>query len=87
MKAGLIYRYISRIPEGAELVAASILSCLKRSGFKTFLLSGKKFDAASFTRNFEASAPIDQELILPFWTQNAETYLEILFAQFCKTLL
>lgn len=84
MKAGLIYRNISRIPGGAELVGASILSSLKRSGFKTFLLSGKKFDAVSFTRNFETSVPIDQELILPFWARNAETYLQFLLPSFAK---
>ncbi|MGD0644267.1 MAG: glycosyltransferase [Candidatus Bathyarchaeia archaeon] len=84
MRAGLIYRNISRIPGGAELVAASMLNSLKRSGFKTFLLSGKKFDADSFMRNFKTSVPIDQELILPFWFQNVETYLEFVLPWFGK---
>jgi alpha-1,2-mannosyltransferase len=91
MRAGLIYRDISRIPGGAELVAASILNCMKRSGFKTFLLCGKKFDAASFTRNFGATIPIDQELVVPFWARNAETYLEFLLPglarPFCDVII
>jgi glycosyltransferase involved in cell wall biosynthesis len=84
MRAGLIYRNISRIPGGAELVAASMLKSLKRSGFKTFLLSGKKFDPASFMRNFKTSVPIDQELVLPFWLKNVETYLEFVLPWFGK---
>lgn len=84
MKAGLIYRNISRIPGGAELVGASILNSLKRSGFETFLLSGKKFDAASFRRNFETNISVDQELTLPFWVRNAETYLQFILPSFAK---
>jgi len=84
MKAGLIYRNISRIPGGAELVGASILNSLNKSGFRTFLLSGKKFDAISFRRNFQTNVSIDQELVLPFWARNAETYLQFVLPNFAK---
>jgi glycosyltransferase involved in cell wall biosynthesis len=91
MRTGLIYRDISRIPGGAELVATSILNCLKRIGSNTFLLCGKKFDAASFARNFGTNTPIDQELVVPFWVRNAETYLEFLLPllarPFCDVLI
>lgn len=84
MRVGLIHRDISGIPGGAELLSVSIMRCLKRSGFKTILLSGKKVDKTSFARHFGINMQIDQELVFPFWTRKAETYFSFLLPSLIK---
>lgn len=83
MRAGLLFRNIS-VCGGKELVAISIIECLRRLGFRTILVCGKKVDETSIKRDFGVHIHVDKELVVPIWTRNIQTYFEFVLPSIAK---
>ncbi|MGB9614605.1 MAG: hypothetical protein ACPL3B_03780, partial [Fervidobacterium sp.] len=83
MRAGLIFRDIN-VCGGRELVAISMIRCLRKLGFRTILVCGKKVDETRIKRHFGMHIQIDKELVLPIWTPNIQTYFEFVLPSIAK---
>lgn len=85
MRVGLLYQNINRC-SGREVVAISMIRCLKRLGFRIVLLCGKRVDEASVLNHFGMDLQVDKELVFPIWTRNIQAYFQFMLPSILKPL-
>jgi glycosyltransferase involved in cell wall biosynthesis len=85
MRAGLLYYDLNKVG-GREQVVISILRALRKLGFRTISLCGKKMDKSCIKNNFGVNVQVHKELVLPIWPSHAQTYFEFLLPVIAKPL-
>lgn len=85
MRAGLLY-YDLNTSGGRQQVVISIIRALRKLGFRTILLCGKRIDKSRIKNNFGVDLQVDKELVLPIWPSDAQTYFEFLLPGIAKPL-
>jgi glycosyltransferase involved in cell wall biosynthesis len=83
MRVGLLHQDINRC-SGREAVTISMMKCLKKLGFRIFLLCGKKVNKASIVSHFGVNVDIDKEFVFPIWTRKIQTYIEFILPSIAK---
>jgi glycosyltransferase involved in cell wall biosynthesis len=90
LKAGFLHQDLN-ICGGRELVAISMIECLRKQGFDTILFTGRKVDNFRIKQYFGKTVQIDKEIVIRLWRHNIQTYFEFLLAglakKYCEILI
>lgn len=69
---------------GRELVAISMIECLKKRGFDIVLFTGRKVNNHRIKQYFGKNVQIDKEIEIRLWKRNTLTYSSFLLSGFAK---
>ena len=90
MNVGLIHPNLNSCG-GRELVAISMLKCLKEMDLRTILLSNKRIARKTIMNYFGLDVKADKDVILPFEIRHFETYnnifLPLIIKPFCEIII
>jgi alpha-1,2-mannosyltransferase len=84
LRAGVLY-YDINLSGGRELVAISMIKCLKQLGFKITLICGKRSNRARIAEYFGTDVQLDSEVVIPFWKHTVRTYFEFVLSRVAKS--